>query len=66
MVLTDTIYWEIFEDECLSQIKFRGWPSITTDYNGTSAFRVVKISRLQANPQKYIATYLENFPIYGR
>ena len=52
MVLTDTIYWEIFKDGCLSQIGkiSRRWPSITTDYNGTSAFRVVKISRLQANP----------------
>ena len=33
---------KIFEDGLL----------VTIDYNGTSAFRVVKISRLQANPQK--------------
>ena len=46
---------------------FEDGPLVTIENNGKSAFRVVKISRMQANPRKHAAKlfYLENFPIYG-
>ena len=42
LFISDTVYQEIFEDGHL----------VIIDSNGTMRFCVVKISRLQANPQK--------------
>ena len=42
LFISDTVYKEIFEDGHV----------VIIDSNGTMRFRVVKISRLQANPQK--------------
>ena len=47
---------EIFEDGLL----------VTIDYNRTSAFRAVKISRLQANPRKqgkYFALKISQYTV---
>ena len=48
-----TIYWEIFEDGLL----------VTIDYYWTSAFCVVKISRLQANPRNYFTSKISQYTV---
>ena len=70
--IESTVYWEIFEVQ-----NFRGWSHsrkifeddllVTIDNNGGSVFRVVKISRLQANPRKqrnYFTSKISQYTVY--